>query len=82
LRADLAAWRRLVEKAPAKDRPAVARQMQHWLNDPDLAGVRGSEAWGRLPAAERPDWQKLWQEVEELRQRAAATAGPASSGRP
>jgi hypothetical protein len=34
--------------------------------------VRGSEALERLPAAERPDWQKLWQEVEELRQRAAA----------
>ena len=77
LRADLAAWRRLLEKEPAKARADLAPQMQHWLNDPDFAGVRGVEALGRLPAAERPDWQKLWQEVEELRQRAAEPAGPA-----
>jgi hypothetical protein len=37
------------------------------------------EALGRLPAAERPDWQKLWQEVAELRQRAAAPARPDQS---
>ncbi len=79
LRADLAAWRRLLEKEPATVRAALAPQMQHWLNDPDFAGVRGSEALGRLPAAERPDWQKLWRDVEELRQRAAEPAGPAKS---
>jgi hypothetical protein len=50
--------------------------MQRWQDDADFAGVRGVEALGRLPAAERPDWQKLWQAVEELRQRAAAPAGP------
>jgi tetratricopeptide (TPR) repeat protein len=76
LQADLAAWRRLLEKEPAKAGPAVMQQMQHWQNDADFAGVRGVEALARLPAAERPDWQKLWQEVEELRQRAAAPAGP------
>jgi serine/threonine protein kinase len=77
LRADLAAWGRLLEKVPAKACAAVMQQMQHWQNDSDIAGVRGSEALGRLPAAERPGWQKLWQEVEELRQRAAASARPA-----
>jgi WD40 repeat protein len=48
--------------------------MQHWQNNADFAGVRGSEALERLPAAERAEWQKLLQEVEELRQRAAALA--------
>jgi tetratricopeptide (TPR) repeat protein/serine/threonine protein kinase len=76
LRADLAAWRRLLENEPAKARPAVMQQMQHWQTDADFVGVRGSEALERLPAAERPDWQKLWQEVEVLRQRAAAPARP------
>jgi tetratricopeptide (TPR) repeat protein len=76
LQADLAAWRRLLEKEPAKAGPAVRQQMQHWQDDADFVGVRGVEALGRLPAAERPDWQKLWQEVQELRQRAAATARP------
>jgi hypothetical protein len=32
--------------------------------------VRGKEALAKLPKAERADWQKLWAEVEELRQRA------------
>jgi tetratricopeptide (TPR) repeat protein len=82
LRAELAAWRRLLEKEPVKARPALVAQMQHWLNDRDFAEVRGSEALERLPAAERSDWQKLWQEVEGLRQRAAKPAGPESSGRP
>jgi tetratricopeptide (TPR) repeat protein len=76
LQADLAAWGRLLEKEPAKAGPAVMQQMQHWKDDADFVGVRGVETLGRLPAAERPDWQKLWQEVEDLRQRAAAAARP------
>jgi serine/threonine protein kinase/Flp pilus assembly protein TadD len=82
LRADLAGWGRLLAKEPAKARPVVVQQMRHWLDDPDFAGVRGTEALERLPAAERPDWQKLWQDVEELRQRAAALAEPPRSGCP
>jgi hypothetical protein len=42
------------------------QQVQHWLQDPDFAGVRGPEALGRLPEAERRDWQRLWEEVEAL----------------
>jgi tetratricopeptide (TPR) repeat protein len=76
LQADLTAWRRLLEKEPAKAGPAVMQQMQHWQDNADFVGVRGVEALGRLPAAERAGWQKLWQEVEELRQRAAAPARP------
>ena len=44
--------------------------MQHWLRDADFGGVRGPDALARLPAMERPAWQKLWEEVEALRQRA------------
>jgi hypothetical protein len=32
--------------------------------------VRGPEALAKLPQAERKGWQKLWEEVEALRQRA------------
>ena len=71
LRADLAAYRRLLEKEP--DKAGVVRQrMQHWQQDKDFAGVRGPEALAKLPnAAERQEWQQLWHEVEALRQRAA-----------
>jgi hypothetical protein len=55
--------------------------MQHWLDDSDLAGVRGADALARLPEAERPEWQKLWEEVEAMRRRAAERpASPRSTG--
>src|SRR5262249_4291099 len=39
LHADLGAWRKLLDKEPDKARWAVAEKMQHWLADPDFAGV-------------------------------------------
>jgi serine/threonine-protein kinase len=82
LRADLAARRRLLEQGPDKARLAVARLMAHWLQDSDLAGVRGAEALARLPEAERQDWRQLWEEVEELRRRAAKPSAAAGAARP
>jgi tetratricopeptide (TPR) repeat protein len=65
LRADLAAWRRIMVLHPDKA-SAVRQQMQHWQEDTDFAGVRGPAALGKLPADERPAWQKLWVEVAAL----------------
>jgi tetratricopeptide (TPR) repeat protein len=74
LHADLGAWHRLLEKGPDKARPAVAKHMQHWLGDADFAGVRGEAALGKLPEAERLQWQKLWEDVEALKRRAAGNS--------
>jgi hypothetical protein len=38
--------------------------------------VRGAAALAKLPDAERPPWQKLWEEIESLRRRAADPARP------
>ena len=46
------------------------RTMQHWQQDKDFAGVRGN-ALAKLPETERKVWQKLWRDVEALRQQAA-----------
>jgi tetratricopeptide (TPR) repeat protein len=73
LRAELAAWRKMLEKEPDKARPLVRQQMQHWQQDKDFAGVRGPEALAKLPEGERQDWRKLWEEVEGLAKRAALT---------
>jgi serine/threonine protein kinase/tetratricopeptide (TPR) repeat protein len=73
LQADLAAWRTCLEKDPNKAGPAVRQTMQHWQGDADFAGVRGPEALARLPEAERPVWQKLWEEVAALQKRAAGS---------
>jgi tetratricopeptide (TPR) repeat protein len=77
LRADLAAWQKLLDKEPDKDPTAAAQQLAHWLEDPDFAGVRGHEALAKLPEAERRDWQKLWDDVEALRRRAGSPPAPA-----
>src|SRR5262249_49895721 len=82
VRADLKAYRRLMDKAADKVSGAVAQRMQHWLQDNDFAGVRGPDALAKLPEAEREEWQKLWQEVEALRQRAAKRPADANPARP
>jgi Flp pilus assembly protein TadD len=69
LQADLKAWGRLLDRGPnrAQSAAGVASVLQHWLVDPDLAGVRGPEALARLPEAERQPWRKLWADVAATR---------------
>ena len=58
-----------MDRLPATD--------EHWLTDPDFAGVRGGDALAKLPDAERQKWQKIWADVEntlaELRNAARDT---------
>jgi serine/threonine-protein kinase len=82
LRADLKAYRQAMERAADKVSGALAQRLQHWLQDNDFAGVRGPDALAKLPEAEREEWQKLWQEVEALRQRAAKPPAEANPARP
>jgi hypothetical protein len=69
LRAELADYRSMVAKQPAKAQLA-ARTMEHWQRDTDFDGVRSATALAKLPEAERQEWQKLWQDVEELKRQA------------
>jgi tetratricopeptide (TPR) repeat protein len=82
LRAHLEAHRRKFEESGGKASPAVAWRMQYWLRDVDFAGVRGEEALAQLPPAERRDWERLWQEIEALRQRAAPEPNAARPAQP
>jgi tetratricopeptide (TPR) repeat protein len=66
LRADLTAWGQQLDTDPDHARLLVVKKMQHWQHDPDFTGVRGPEVFGRLPAAERPEWQTLWEDVAAL----------------
>jgi tetratricopeptide (TPR) repeat protein len=67
LQADLMAWGQVLDKVPDKARAIVAKQIQHWLADPDFAGVRDA-ALAKLPESERRDWHQLWAEVFALQQ--------------
>jgi tetratricopeptide (TPR) repeat protein/tRNA A-37 threonylcarbamoyl transferase component Bud32 len=69
LAADLTAWRKVLDQGAPAARAAVAKTLQHWQGDSDFASVRGG-GLEMLPEAERSAWQKVWTEVEALRQRA------------
>jgi Tfp pilus assembly protein PilF len=71
LRADLAMWGKVLDKANVQAK-TVVQQMRHWQTDPDLAGVRDQEALKKLPEPERNEWQKLWADVTALLIRAEA----------
>jgi serine/threonine protein kinase/tetratricopeptide (TPR) repeat protein len=75
LQADLTAWRQQLDNEPSKLGPTVFKQMRHWQRDADLTGVREAQAMARLPQAERAGWQKLWQDVGTLQQRAGSAKG-------
>jgi serine/threonine-protein kinase len=70
LRADLSAWTKTLEAAKPEARAAVRQTLQHWQKAPDLASLRDKAALDKLPAAERDAWQRLWADVDALRQRA------------
>jgi hypothetical protein len=61
LRAELEAQRRLLEQKPE----TVAHDLQDWLCDLHLAGVRDPDALARLPEPERQAWQKQWAYVTQ-----------------
>jgi serine/threonine-protein kinase len=76
LRADLEAWGGLLDKQPDKVRPVLIQRLGYWLVDTEFAGVRGPQAFARLPEAERQPWQKLWGDVASLLARAQVRTTP------
>jgi tetratricopeptide (TPR) repeat protein len=66
LRADLALRTEHLESGPPADRTAAQQALQHWQQDGDLAGLRDPDALGKLPAAERAAWEKLWADLAAL----------------
>jgi serine/threonine-protein kinase len=65
LRADLAAGAKQAQSHQPADRVMVRQTLQHWKEDPDLAGVRG-DALAKLSEAESQPWKKLWADVDAL----------------
>jgi serine/threonine-protein kinase len=66
LRADLAAWSKLLASSPPETRQSIPQTLQHWKADPDLAGLRDEAALARLPADEQNALRALWAEVDAL----------------
>jgi WD40 repeat protein len=66
LKAELAAWSKRLEPGSRASRPAIARALSDWMQDPDLAGVRDTAALARFPEADRKEWQALWARFRDL----------------
>jgi tetratricopeptide (TPR) repeat protein/predicted Ser/Thr protein kinase len=76
LRAHLEAWSKILRKEGDKVRPEVSKQMDRWLADPDLSGVRDDKALAELPEAERQAWNDLWDQVAQTFQQAQGKGRP------
>jgi hypothetical protein len=76
LKADLAAWSKVLDAGDPKARPLVRQVLQHWKADPDLAGVRDGKALEAVSEAERADWRTLWAGVDGLLGDATFPADP------
>jgi serine/threonine-protein kinase len=75
LRADLAAWARVLDGGDEPARKKVAPTLARWKVDSNLAGIRGDAAIAKLPAAERRAFQLLWADVEALWKKAEGLGG-------
>ncbi len=69
----MAAWAKKVDTGTEADRIHARKTLAPWRDDPDLAGLRDSNALERLPPAERQECLALWQEVAALLRRAQST---------
>ena len=76
LKAELAAWSKLIESGPPQERPVIVQTLQHWKADSDLAGIRDEGELKKLPEDEQRAWRALWSEVEALLAKARAGTSP------
>jgi serine/threonine-protein kinase len=73
LRADLAAWAKVLDSDSQVARDFAKRMLNHWQVDPDLAGLRDPRALEALSRDERKECLALWNEVARGLSRAQAT---------
>jgi serine/threonine-protein kinase len=66
LKADLAAWSKILESGPPQGRPVVASTLEHLKEHSDLAGIRDAAALAKLPQEERAACKPLWGDVDGL----------------
>jgi serine/threonine-protein kinase len=69
LRADLAAWSKILETDPAASQQ-VQKRLTGWRADPDLSGLRDPSALEKLAPAEGQECRLLWDDVDALLRRA------------
>jgi hypothetical protein len=66
LKADLTAWRKVLEADSGEARPNMAQKPSDWKQDSDLAGIRDAAALAKLPADEQKAFTELWADIDAL----------------
>jgi serine/threonine-protein kinase len=66
LRADLAHWTKEAESKKPEAKALVAKTLQHWKTDPDLAGLRDPEVLKRLSEPEQTACRAVWADVDAV----------------
>ena len=59
LQAELSAWRRVALTVGPGNKETVAKTLQHWKVDADLAGIRDLKGLAKLPGDARAAFQQL-----------------------
>ena len=67
--AEFEAWNRVTMTAEPGSKELVARTLDHWKQDADLAGIRDTQELAKLPEGEQKEWQSLWADVDALLKR-------------
>jgi eukaryotic-like serine/threonine-protein kinase len=80
LKADLAAWSRLLASGPPQARTTIVKSLSHWQKDANLAGLRDKEALAKLSAEEQKAFAQLWADVTALLQKAEEKENPGPPG--
>jgi serine/threonine protein kinase/Tfp pilus assembly protein PilF len=81
LKADLAAWSKVLESGPPQSRQTIAQTLKHWKVDPDLAGLRDNDALAKFTEDEQNTWRALWAQVDALLAKTCPTISPDPTGR-
>jgi len=66
LKAELAAWSKVLESGSPQARSSVAKALQNWRVETDLAGLRDVTALAKLPEDEQKACRALWAGVDAL----------------
>jgi hypothetical protein len=74
LRAELAAWEKLLMSDSPQTRDQLKKTLAHWKEERDLVGLREEAELAKLPDAERRACQVLWTDVDMLLKKANASA--------
>ncbi len=73
LKAELAAWAKVLDTGPAQFKAVVPKTLEHWKTDSDLAGIRDEKELAKLSDAERAALKELWNDVDRVLKSAVAS---------